>query len=152
MEPDIPLAFAYRLLGVGFQHSAASLLPTLEMREDGTPAKYTAIPFLFLISHAAELYLKAALIKRGIDGKDLKKYGYRHNLRALLEDLQRMGVSVSTETVQMLNGLHSQHQTHALRYSVFVDDVEKTYMPPLPATLVMLDELMMLTRIATQGI
>lgn len=145
---DIPLAFAYRTLAAGFQLSAKELLGSIEVRPDGTPAKYTAVPFLFLISHAAELYLKAALLKRGHTGNDLKKYDYRHNLKALLRALQEKGVSVTPDTINLIHGLHSQHQTHALRYSVFVEG-QKTYMPPLAATLEMLDELLMLTRIST---
>jgi hypothetical protein len=149
---QIPLAVAYRTLAAGFQLSAKELLRTLELKEDGRPAKYTAIPFLFLVSHAAELYLKAALLKRGFTGQELKKYDYRHNLRTLMEALQAKGVSITSSTVALIHGLHSQHQTHALRYSVFVDDGQKTYMPPLAATLDMLDELLMLTRISTQGV
>lgn len=149
---QIPLAVAYRTLAADFQLSAKELLSTLELKEDGRPARYTAIPFLFLVSHAAELYLKAALLKRGFTAQELKKYDYRHNLKTLMAALQEKGVSITSSTVALISGLHSQHQMHALRYSVFVDDGQKTYVPPLAATLDMLDELLMLTRISTQGV
>ena len=106
----------------------------------------------FLISHAAELLLKSALLKRGFNAGDLKKYDYRHNLDALLGELQKLGVSVTPDTVGFINGLHSQHQSHALRYTVLVDDGQKTYMPPPSLVFSMLDELLLLTRVSTQGV
>jgi hypothetical protein len=150
-DDNIPLITSYRLLGVAFQLNAKTLLKTLETKADGTPAKYTAIPFIYLVSHAAELYLKAALLKRGYTEGDLKKFGLRHDLKALLLALRAKGVSFSPETVSLLNGLHAQHHSHALRYTVFMQG-QRTFMPPLTSTLEMLDELMMLTRISTQGV
>lgn len=152
MTPNVPLASAYYLLGANFQNSARILLDSINVNQKGLPEKYDAIPFYFLISHAAELYLKAALLKRGFSESDLKKYDYRHNLKALLEALQEKGVSVTPDTISLISGLHSQHQSHALRYTVFVDNGEKTFMPSLPWTIEALDELLMLTRISTQGV
>jgi len=149
---NIPLAAAYYLLGANFQKSAAILLDSIEVNEKGLPVKYDAIPFYFLVSHAAELYLKAALLKRGFSESDLKKFDYRHNLKALMEALQEKGVSITSDTVTLINGLHSQHQTHALRYTVFVANGKKTFMPTLSWTIEALDELLMLTRISTQGV
>jgi hypothetical protein len=140
------------LTAVNFWGSAKTLSASLEIESDGTPAKLTAIPFYFLISHAAELLLKSALLKRGFQDGDLKKFDYRHNLDALLEELQRKGVSVTPDTVRLIHGLHSQHQNHALRYTALLDDGQKTYMPPPPLMFSMLEELLLLTRIAIQGI
>jgi len=134
MTSDVPLASAYYLLGANFQHSAQLLLDSIEMNKKGIPEKYDAIPFYFLISHAAKLYLKEALLKRDFSASELKKYDYRHNLKALLEALQKKGVSVTPDTITLINGLHSQHLSHALRYTVFVDNGEKTFMPSLPWT------------------
>ncbi len=114
MTDNIYLASIYRLTAVNFWESAKTLSSTLELKSDGTPAKVTAIPFYFLISHAAELLLKSALLKRGFKVEDLKKYDYRHNLDTLLKELQTLGVSVTPDTVSLINGLHSQHQNHAL--------------------------------------
>ena len=61
----------------------------MEKRNDGTPAKLTPIPFYFLISHAVELFLKSALLKRGFTEDELKKHDYRHNLDSLLAALQK---------------------------------------------------------------
>jgi len=130
MPDNVYLASIYRIEAVNFWKSAKTLSATLELNSDGTPAKITAIPFYFLISHAAELLLKSALLKRGFNASDLKKYDYRHNLNALLGELQKLGVSVTPDTVSLINGLHSQHQNHALRYTALVDDGQKTYMPP----------------------
>lgn len=152
MNNTIYLASIYRLTAMNFRKSAEIVGAKIDLRDNGTPASLTAIPFYFLVSHAAELLLKSALLKRGFSENDLKKYDYRHNLNALLDEVQKKGVSVTTSTVAVLNGLHSQHQNHALRYSALVDDGQKTYMPPLPLVFSVLDELLLLTRISTQGV
>ena len=152
MNDNTYLASIYRIQAANFWESAKTLSATLELNSDGTPAKITAIPFYFLISHASELLLKSALLKRGFDTANLKKYDYRHNLNALLAELQKFGVSVTPDTVGLINGLHSQHQSHALRYTALADDGQKTYMPPPPLVFSMLDELLLLTRISTQGV
>ncbi len=146
MTDNIYLSSIYRITAVNFWESAKTLSLTLELKSDGTPAKVTAIPFYFLISHAVELLLKSALLKRGFKEGDLKKYDFRHNLDALLKELQTQGVSVTPDTVSLINGLHSQHQNHALRYTAFIDDGQKTYMPPPHLVFSMLDELLLLTR------
>jgi hypothetical protein len=132
-EDNIPLAFSYRMLGTSFQLSAKTLLPTLETRADGTPVKYTAVPFLYLVSHAAELYLKAALLKRGYGESDLRKFDLRHDLSRLLRALQATGVSVSPETARLIEGLSSQHSAHTLRYTIFLER-QRAFMPPLATT------------------
>jgi hypothetical protein len=152
MTDNIYLASIYRIEAVNFWKSAKILSATLELNGDGIPVKITAIPFYFLISHAAELLLKSALLKRGFNAGNLKKYDYRHSLGALLGELQKFGVSVTTDTVCLINGLHSQHHNHALRYTALVDDGQKTYMPPPPLVFSMLDELLLLTRISAQGV
>ena len=152
MTDSIYLASIYRISAVNFWKSAKILSETLELNSNGAPAKLTAIPFYFLVSHAAELFLKSALLKRGFNDRDLKKYDYRHSLNTLLLELQELGVSVTPDTVGLINGLHSQHQNHALRYTALVDDGQKTYMPPPSLVFSMLEELLLLTRISTQGV
>ena len=152
MTDNIYLASIYRLGAVNFWESAKKLSKTLELNSDGTPAKLTAIPFYFLTSHAAELLLKSALLKRGVSEEVLRKHDYRHSLDSLLEQLQNLGVSVTPSTVNLIHGLHSQHQNHALRYTALVDDGNKTYMPPPQLVFTMLDELLLLTRISAQGV
>ncbi len=146
MVDNIYLASIYCLTAMNFWESAKILSSMIELKNDGTPVKITAIPFYFLISHAVELLLKSALLKRGFQEEKLRKYDYRHNLDALLRELQAQGVSVTPESISLINGLHSQHQNHALRYTAFVDDGQKTYMPPPSLVFPMLDELLLLTR------
>jgi hypothetical protein len=151
LADPIALASVYRLTAVNFWKSAELLSRSIATNGDGTPAKVTAIPFYFLISHAAELLLKSALLKRGFPEGKLKKFDYRHNLAALLDELRKRGVSITAESVRLMGGLHSQHQNHALRYTALLDDGQKTYMPPPRLMLAMLEELLLLTRISTQG-
>ena len=151
MSDNIPVAVAYRLNGANFRASAEVLASALELDRDGRPTKLTAIPLYFLASYAAELYLKAALLKRGFDEPTLRKR-FGHDLDSLLAALQQAGVSVTDETVATVKGLSDQHSKHALRYTVLVDDGKKTYWPPLSLVFSMLDELLLLTRISTQGV
>jgi hypothetical protein len=146
------MASIYRLEAVAFQDSARRLSGSFEAEGKSLQSERIALPFYFLVSHAAELFLKAALFKRGFTEGELKKHGTRHSLSALLAELQKKGLSVSPQTVQILNGLNAQHENHALRYTAFVDDGKKTYMPPPAVVFGMLDELLLLTRISTQGV
>lgn len=152
MIDSIYLASCYRLTGVGFRGSAEKLVEGLELDDIGRPTKLTAVPLYFLASHAAELYLKAALLKRGFAEVNLKKYDYRHNLAALLEELRKKGVPVTSDTVAVVQGLSEQHKTHQLRYTVLVDDGAKTYWPPVSLVFTALDELLLLTAISTHGV
>lgn len=151
MVDNISLTTAYLLGAVNFRESAITLSETLQLKSDGTPVNLTAIPFYFLISHSAELLLKSALLKRGFTQQNLKKYDFRHNLKTLSEELQKYGVSITSETVAMIDGLHSQHQNHALRYDVLVNN-QKVFFPSNDSVFLMLDELYSLTRISTQGV
>lgn len=145
------IASTYRLTGTIFWENAKRLGATMEKTADGTPTRITELPFYFLASHAMELLLKSALLKRGWTEHDLKKYDYRHNLGGLLREMQKIGILVTPETIGIINGLHSQHLNHALRYSALIDDGEKTYMPPPALIQSTLEELLLLTRVSTQG-
>lgn len=146
------LASIYRMHGVIFWESAKTLSRHIEVDGVGIPEKLTAIPFYFLVSHTVELLLKSALLKRGFAEHDLKQFSYRHSLNVLLDSLRQKGVSVTPATTAMVCGLHDQHSTHALRYSALVDDGRPTYMPPMELVFAMLEELLMLTRVSTQGV
>ena len=148
---NIPLAVAYRLTGVAFSMSAKQLKKSLKLDGDGRPTELKAIPLYFLASHSAELFLKAALLKRGFNELDLKKYDFRHNLNSLLIELQNKGVFVTDETVKTINGLSEQHKKNALRYTILLDDGNETFWPPLFLVFSMLEELLGLTAISTQG-
>jgi hypothetical protein len=146
---DDPIYWAsvFRMIAVNFRRSAEAILPNLELRDDGSPAKLTAIPFYFLVSQAIELFLKSALLKRGYVPADLRRFDNRHNLKALLELLKRKCLSVSTEATSIIEGLSSQHADHLLRYHFLINP----FMPPPARLWPVLDELLMLTRISTHG-
>lgn len=146
MTDNIALASAYRLNGVNFRTSAEALARQLELDRDGRPTSLTAIPMYFLASQSAELFLKAALLKRGFAEPDLRAHHLRHDLDALLQALEQMQVAVTADTAAVVHGLSEQHKTHQLRYSVLVDDGAKTYWPPLPLVFAALDELLLRTR------
>ncbi len=151
-DDNIVVASNYRMLGVGFQLSAKQLTSSIEVDADERPKKLTAIPFYFLASHAAELFLKSALLKRGVSENLLKKFDYRHNLEALLNALKEKGVPISGNTESVVLGLSEQHKSHQLRYTVFMDDGKPTYWPPLSYVFSTLEELLMLTRISTHSV
>ena len=138
----------YRLTAINFLMSAKRLESMMEKKSDGMPAKITAIPFYFLISHAAELFLKSALLKRGWQDKDLKNFDYRHNLGSMLKELQKTGVAITSETVHIINELHEQHKNHSLRYTALLDNGEKTYLPPPSLIYLILDELLLATKLS----
>ena len=144
----IGLASIYRITAVNFWESAKILAQSLETSAAVAPVKITAIPLYFLASHAAELLLKSALLKRGWNEEALKKFDYRHNLSALMGELIKQGVAITFDTVCLINGLHAQHQSHALRYTALADVGQKTYMPPPSLVFSMLDELLMLTKLS----
>ena len=98
MNDNIPLAVAYYMNGRNFRLSAEKLVGGLELDGSGRPTRLTAVPLYFLASHGAELFLKAALLKRGFTEANLKAYDRRHNLAGLLQEVQDKGVPVTNET------------------------------------------------------
>ena len=152
MANNTYLASIYRLTGTNFWESAKKLDATMEKHSDSSSAKIAAIPVYFLISHAIELFLKSALLKRGWSKSDLKKFDYRHNLELLMVEIQKLGVVITPETVEIVTKLSEQHFYHSLRYSALTDDGIKTYMPPTGSVNSVLEELLSLTRISTQGV
>jgi hypothetical protein len=111
-----------------------------------------AIPFYHLISHAAELLLKCALLKRGVQPDDLKKYNLRHSLGEILKAVQRQGVPISDQAKQLIVGLDRQHKDHSLRYSFLMEGAAQIFMPPPQELFALLDELLMAGRISTHGV
>lgn len=152
MQDSIYIASIYRVTGVLFWESAKALSAGIELNDRGVPTKLTVLPMYFLASHAAELFLKSALLKRGFSEQELRQFSYRHNLAKLLEALLDKGVTVTPMAADLVQHLSAQHETHALRYSALVDDGRPTYMPPPASVFEMLEELLMLTRISTQGV
>jgi hypothetical protein len=73
-------------------------------------------PRYFMLSHATELGLKAYLAYHGRTHEQLLKLGVRHNLRRLMSDAVRGGLSVKTETRQLIELLHEAHSKFWPRY------------------------------------
>jgi hypothetical protein len=151
MTDSVYLAATYRLHATVFRMSAEALAGSLRLNARGQAAGIQGLPFYFLVSHATELLLKSALLKRGFTEADVKRSEYRHSLSSMLAELEKLGLVVTPETKATVNGLHEQHASHALRYTALIDNGELTYSPPVSAAYTMLDELLMLTRISTQG-
>jgi len=145
------LATTFRWMAVIFWENAKTLDKEIERNEKGMPTKYTAIPYYYLISHATELMLKTALLKRGVTKGQLRKFEYGHNLKNLLKGLLELDLKISQSTQEIIIGLNGQHKDHSLRYEVLFNDDKQTFTPPSELLNGMLDELLSLTRIATQG-
>jgi len=113
MHDSLYMASIYRLTGVNFLQSAKHLSEKIEVDDRGVPTKLTSLPFYFLVSHATELLLKSALLKRGFSEQELRKFDYRHNLDKLLTVLMAKGVTVTPETTSLVvSFLSSTKLTH----------------------------------------
>ena len=145
---SVYVASIYRITASNFRISAEILAQNIEFDKNGKPKKITAIPLYFLVSHAAELFLKSALLKRGVSEQELKKFDYRHNLKKLLDLVLSKQVPVTDKTIYLLEYLDDQHKRHALRYTALMDDGKKTYLPPIDKLFEMLDELLLLTKLS----
>ncbi len=153
MTDNVAMASSYRMTAVIFLESAKVLNRAFQDKGESTVGNWRAVPFYYLISHAAELFLKCALLKRGVSPDDLKSSSLRHSLENLLRELLKKGVPISEPCSQSLLRLSHQHEKHALRYTfVWVDDGPPIFTPEPEELFSMLDELLMAGRIATYGV
>lgn len=141
-----PVPHSYVLNGTAFQNCAEAVIQTLEIDERGIPKKMVASPVYFLLSHAAELFLKAALLKQGKTESLLKNFNYRHNLTALMGELDSVNLSISDETKTIIERLSEQHSKHVLRYNPYTRNDIPIFWTSIPETLKALDELMLLSQ------
>jgi hypothetical protein len=148
---NIELASMYRLTATSFRMSAELLERSFGDKAEEMPYNYRAMPFYYLISHASELLLKAALLKRGVTPQQLRRAELRHNLQALLEQLESQGVNIPPISRTIVCGLSGQHKEHDLRYTTLLDDGKLTYTPEPVDVYRMLDDLLMATRLQLQG-
>ncbi len=148
----VATAAYYRMTAVVYFESAKMLEAAFVAKGEKMPGNRMAIPYYLLISHAAELYLKCALLKHGTTLDELKRFDVRHNLKGLLDRLISYGVPILPRTRDLLGVLSEQHRKHDLRYTVFVDDGIPTFTPEPSELYEMLDELLLAGRIATHGI
>lgn len=148
MRDNISAAVACYSNGLVFRKSADILARETETDESGKPkSPLLSIPYYVLVSHAAELFLKAALLKRGFEEAELSKFAYGHDLLALLKEVEGKGIVLSDKTIGTLTGLHHQHKEHTLRYMKFMGDTKLVYFPPFADVSGMLDELFIYTRL-----
>jgi hypothetical protein len=146
---NIELASIYRLTATSFRLSAELLQRSFSEKIEEMPRNYRSTPFYYLISHACELLLKSALLKRGFTSDRLRKRDLRHNLHSLLKSLESQGVNISPSSVAIISGLSAQHKDHELRYTALLDDGKPTYTPEPGDVYTMLDELLIATRLRT---
>lgn len=147
----IELASVYRLTATNFRMSAVVLADHFERQGETVSGNIRAIPFYYLISHALELLLKCALLKRGVSAHDLKKYPVGHGLDALLQRLKELDVPVSESATNVILALGPQHQQNRLRYTAMLDDGKATFAPEPSVLYDTLDELLLAGRISTHG-
>lgn len=152
MNDSYEMSNYYRLTATMYWESAKVLSADFATRGKSVSGNRFAIPFYHLVSHAAELFLKCAILKRNGSVKSLKKLPVRHSLNLLLKELQKLSIPVSDKSVSLINALSEQHERHVLRYDVFHPDNEIPIDTPEPQDLFeMLTELLMAGRIATYG-
>jgi hypothetical protein len=148
---NIELASIYRMTATSFRLSGEVIQTSFSEKAEEMPQNYRSIPFYYLISHARELLLKSALLKRGFTSDRLRKSDLRHNLRSLLESLESQGVKMSPDSTAIIRGLSSQHKDHELRYTALLDNGKPTYTPEPSDVYSMLDELTLATRLRQGG-
>ena len=151
MPDDITLAVSYYTYGRFVYDSAKSLSENLDFERRSLGDLLSLMPFYYLSSHAAELFLKAALLKRGFGEANLRKMQYRHDLEALLGELELKGVPVKDATRRIVKKLGAQHRTHELRFPDLVKGIN-VFLPEPELVFETLDDLFLLTRISTHGI
>jgi hypothetical protein len=142
----IVVASYYRLTATIFRENAEILLDAYAKRDVQIPVNPLGIPLYFLFSHAIELLLKSALLKRGIQETKLKQYELRHDLEALASELENLGCVLSKSSKEVIVSLSTQHQSHHLRYTVLFEGTV-TYMPKPDDAFAALDELLLATKI-----
>jgi hypothetical protein len=144
---NVELASIYRLTATSFRLSAELLEKSFEEKFEGMPQNYRSTPFYYLVSHACELLLKSALLKRGFTPDRLRRNDIRHNLQSLLEHLELQGVDISPSSSVIVRGLSRQHKDHELRYTALLDNGKPTYTPEPADIYSTLDELLLATRL-----
>lgn len=145
-------ASVYRLTAIAYWESAKVLQKAIEDKGEKVPGNRAAIPYYLLISHAIELFLKCALLKRGVSPEALKKYEFRHDLKTLLEAIEAFKVAITARTREVVMVISPQHKDHVLRYSVFRWDSGPVYVPEPAEIDAVLEELLMIGRISTHGV
>jgi hypothetical protein len=74
-----------------------------------------AAPVYYLVSHAAELFLKALVVSHRLP----IRWEHNHDLVGLLGELEVIGVKVIPASRKVLEELSPEHKGHSLRYDAF---------------------------------
>ena len=152
MSKDYELSNYYRITATVFWESAKTLAADFNGKRQPVSGNRLAVPFYHLVSHATELLLKCAILKRGGTAEELKKFPIRHSLKLLMQKLLSLGIPVSANTSSLIDILSQQHERHILRYEVFHPNNEISVYTPQPEDIFeMLTELLMAGRISTYG-
>jgi HEPN domain-containing protein len=145
------LASIYRLTATSFRMSAEAVRSHYESHHEDMPGNHRAMPYYFLVSQACELLLKAALLKRGIAEPTLRKARVRHDLLALLQELEQYDVRITPDAALTLGKLSRQHRDHDLRYTALLADGVSIATPAPEDVENLLDELLICTRLRTSS-
>jgi hypothetical protein len=96
-----------------------------------------AAPLYYLVSHAAELFLKALVVSR-----DLRiQWEHKHDIVGLLGELEAIEVKVTPASRKVLEELSSKHKGHSLRYDAFFLGREGGFQSNEQQLFTMLEEL-----------
>lgn len=144
IEDNTYLASIYRMTATYYQMSAKVLHEKFKCENESVVGNWKATPFYYLLSHACELLLKCALLKRGIDENELKIMHLRHNLCNLLAKLEENDIFISEESKKIIDFLNHNHKSHLLRYKALI---EGAYTPDPELIFKTLDELLLCTRL-----
>jgi hypothetical protein len=115
MTDDYLTGATYLIQAGAFRSCINTLFEEMDKTPEGMPANLACLPAYYLASHAMELLLKAALLKRGTSLKQLKGPDVRHNLKKLA-DLLSVHVIITDTTLRLIGALTQQHKQHFLRY------------------------------------
>jgi hypothetical protein len=96
-----------------------------------------AAPVYYLVSHAAELFLKALAVSHGLP----IRWEHNHDLVGLLGELEAIKVKVTPASRKVLEELSPEHKRHLLRYDAFFLGNEGGFQSNEQQLFTMLEEL-----------
>lgn len=102
MSDSYEMSNYYRLTATVFWESAKVLNADFVAKGKPLSGNIFSVPFCHLVSHAAELLLKRAILKRNGSVKSLKKHPVRHSLNLSLKELQELSIPVSDKSASLI--------------------------------------------------
>jgi hypothetical protein len=92
---NVAIAATYRITATFYRVSAEVLENDFVSKNIRISGNRKAIPYYYMMSHAIELLLKCALLKRNFSKSNLRKPYLRHNLIGLIEELKKLDIPIS---------------------------------------------------------